>query len=128
MRLLLDTHLLLWASRDHEQLSGFARSLIMSEDNSLAFSVVSLWEIAIKRGLGRADFTLDPRLLRRMAIDNGYQELSIIAEHVVMVDGLPPIHQDPFDRLLVAQAMVEGFTLLTADRKISEYPGPIRRV
>jgi PIN domain nuclease of toxin-antitoxin system len=87
-----------------------------------------VWEVAIKRGLGRSDFQADPRLLRRGLLDNGYTELPILSDHVVAVDSLPPIHKDPFDRLLVAQATVEGITLLTSDSLVAEYPGPVRLV
>lgn len=128
MKLLLDTHLLLWAANDSPELSDVARRLIADADNDLAFSAASLWEIAIKNGLGREDFQVDPRVLRRALLDNGYQELAITSEHAVAVDGLPPLHKDPFDRMLIAQATVEGVTLLTADKRIGEYPGPIRTV
>jgi PIN domain nuclease of toxin-antitoxin system len=80
------------------------------------FSAASLWEVAIKRGLGRDDFQVDPRLLRRGLRDNGYSELAITSEHAIAIDLLPPIHQDPFDRILVAQSTVEGITLLTTDQ------------
>jgi PIN domain nuclease of toxin-antitoxin system len=96
--------------------------------NQLTFSAASFWEIAIKRGLGRSDFRVDPRLLRRGLLDNGYTELLIGSDHALAMDGLPPLHKDPFDRILIAQAMVEGITLLTADALIAQYPGPIRRV
>jgi PIN domain nuclease of toxin-antitoxin system len=84
--------------------------------------------VAIKRGLGREDFKVDARLLRRGLLDNGYSELAISSDHVVATENLPPIHQDPFDRILVAQATVEGVTLLTIDSQVSQYPGPIRTV
>ena len=126
MKLLLDTHLLLWAAGEPDKLSPAARSLIEDENNDLLFSAASLWEVAIKAGLGREDFTLDPRLLRRGLLDNGYGELPITGEHAVAVAGLPPIHKDPFDRLLVAQSEVEGITLLTGDEILARYPGPIR--
>jgi PIN domain nuclease of toxin-antitoxin system len=90
--------------------------------------VVLRLEVAIKRGLGRADFKVDVRLLRRGLLDNGYGELPIISDHVVATESLPPIHKDPFDRILVAQATVEGITLLTIDSLVSQYPGPIRTV
>ena len=90
------------------------------------FSAVSLWEVAIKRGLGRADFQVDPRVLRRGLLENDYVELAVTGAHAVAVDLLPPIHKDPFDRLLIAQAGVEGLTLVTADRTVARYPGPIR--
>lgn len=128
MKILLDTHLLLWAAGEPEKLPPAALAEIENADNDLLFSAASLWEVAIKRGLGRADFTVDPRLLRRGLIDNGYHELPITSEHAVAVDGLPPIHKDPFDRLLVAQSIVEGITLLTVDELVARYPAPIRRM
>ena len=80
-------------------------------------------------GLGCNDFQADPRLLRRGLLDNGYAlELPILSDHVVAIESLPPIHKDPFDRLLVAQATVEGITLLTADSVVAEYPGPVQMV
>jgi PIN domain nuclease of toxin-antitoxin system len=82
----------------------------------------------IKRGLGRDDFKVDPRLLRRGLLDNGYSELPISSEHVVAIDTLPPIHKDPFDRVLIAQALVEGITLLTTDGVVASYPAPVRSV
>ncbi len=128
MKLLLDTRLLLWAAGEPRRLSKQARALIDSPGNELLFSAASLWEVVIKRGLGREDFKVDPRLLRRGLLDNGYSELPIMSDHVVAIDGLPPIHKDPFDRILVAQATVEGITLLTIDSLVSQYPGPIRTV
>lgn len=128
MKLLLDTHLLLWAAGEPQRLSKQARALIDDPDNELLFSGASLWEVVIKRGLGREDFKVDARLLRRGLLDNGYSELPIISDHVVTTESLPPIHKDPFDRVLVAQATVEGVTLLTIDSLVSQYPGPIRTV
>lgn len=128
MKLLLDTHLLLWAAGVPQRLSKQARVLIDDSNNELLFSAASLWELAIKRGLGREDFKVDARLLRRGLLDNGYTEMPIVSNHVVATESLPPIHKDPFDRLLVAQATVEGVTLLTTDSVVSEYPGPIRKV
>lgn len=128
MKLLLDTHLLLWAAGMPGHLSTDAVALIEDAENELFFSAASLWEIAIKHGLGREDFKVDARLLRRGLLDNGYSELPIGSEHAVAIDSLPPIHKDPFDRILVAQATVEGITLLTADETVARYPGPVRRV
>jgi PIN domain nuclease of toxin-antitoxin system len=128
MKFLLDTHLLLWAAGEPSRLSKRARTLIDNPENELLFSAASLWEVAIKRGLGRDDFKVDTRLLRRGLLDNGYSELPIISDHVVAIDSLPLIHKDPFDRILVAQATVEGVTLLTTDSLASQYPGPIRTV
>jgi PIN domain nuclease of toxin-antitoxin system len=128
VKLLLDTHLLLWAANEPKRLPKAARVLIEDLENELLFSAASLWEITIKRSLGREDFRVDARVLRRGLLDNGYIELPITSEHAVNVDHLPPIHKDPFDRILVAQATVEGITLLTDDRKLVDYPGPIRKV
>ena len=128
MKLLLDTHLLLWAAGPCERLSEVARAMIESPDNELFFSAASLWEIAIKRGLGRDDFQVDTRSLRRALLDNGYHELPITSAHAVAIDVLPSLHKDPFDRLLLAQAMVEGITLLSADAGVAQYPGPVRKV
>jgi PIN domain nuclease of toxin-antitoxin system len=128
MKLLLDTHLLLWAAGEPQRLSKRARTLMGNPDNELLFSAASLWEVAIKRGLGRKDFEVDARLLRRGLLDNGYSELPIVSDHVVATESLPLLHKDPFDRILVAQATVEGVTLLTIDSLVSQYPGPIRTV
>ena len=128
MKLLVDTHLLLWAAGEPSRLSRTARSLLDDSDHELLFSVASLWEISIKRALGRKDFSVDPRLLRRGLLDNGYGELPIVSDHVVSLESFPAIHKDPFDRVLVAQAMVEGVTLLTTDSLLTEYPGSIRVV
>jgi PIN domain nuclease of toxin-antitoxin system len=128
MKLLLDTHLLLWAAGDPDHLSAAARALIGAPENELWFSAASVWEITIKHGLGREDFQVNPRLLRRGLLDNGYRELPVGSEHAVAIDSLPPLHKDPFDRLLVAQAMVEGITLLTADAWVAQYPGPVQKV
>lgn len=128
MKLLLDTHLLLWAAGEPGKLSKAARALIDGPENELFFSAASLWEIVIKRGLGREDFKVDARLLRRGLLDNGYSELPIASDHAVALETLPPLHKDPFDRILVAQAQVEGITLLTADPQVAQYPGPVREV
>lgn len=128
MKLLLDTHLLLWAAGQPDRLSKTARDLIEAKGSELIFSTASLWEIVIKRGLGREDFKVDARLLRRGLLDNGYTELPIASEHVVAIDTLPPLHKDPFDRVLVAQALVEGIILLTTDEVVACYPAPVRAV
>ncbi len=101
-----------------------ARELIEAVDNELLFSTASLWEIVIKRGWGREDFQVDARLLRRGLLDNGYIELPIGSEHVAAIDTLPPLHKDPFDRVLIAQALVAGVTLLTTDETVARYPAP----
>ncbi|KRB29998.1 twitching motility protein PilT [Mesorhizobium sp. Root695] len=128
MKLLLDTHLLLWAAGEPDRLPLAALAEIENPENELLFSPASLWEIAIKRGLGRDDFQVDPRLLRRGLFDNGYHDLPITSEHALAIDGLPAIHKDPFDRILIAQATVEGIALLTMDDLVARYPGPIRKL
>ncbi|GHU37970.1 twitching motility protein PilT [Betaproteobacteria bacterium] len=128
MKFLLDTHLLIWAVTEDQRLPVRAFELITDIQNEIFFSVLSLWEIAIKRGQHRADFLYEPRRVRRALLDNGYQELPILSHHVVDIDNLPPIHKDPFDRLLVAQAMAGGITLLTADATVAQYPGPVQQV
>lgn len=128
MKLLLDTQLLLWAAGQPERLSARAKRQLNDPENALLFSAASLWEITIKTSLGRDDFRVEPRVLRRGLLDNGYVELAITSEHAVNVDALPPLHKDPFDRLLLAQALVEGITLLTADAQLARYRGPVRKV
>lgn len=128
MKLLLDTHLLLWAAGQPEKLSIMARSFIENPANELLFSAASIWEVAIKRGLKREDFHADPHVLRRGLLDNGYSELPITSAHAAAIDSLPPLHKDPFDRILIAQSTIEGFTLLTVDQLVSQYDGAIRLV
>ena len=134
MKLLLDTHLLIWSAIGDETVDSLgimpsaAAKLIDNPENTLFFSVASLWEVAIKSALRRPEFRVDPRELRRNLLGAGYQELAISGEHAVQVAGLAPLHKDPFDRLLIAQAMVENIVLLTCDRAIARYPGPIRKV
>ena len=128
MKVLLDTHVLLWAAGVQARLPQEARELIEDPDTELVFSAASLWEVAIKSGLGRDDFRVDARLLRRGLLENGYTELAVTGSHAVAVDSLPPLHKDPVDRMLVAQAQVEGFLLLTADPAVASYGGSIRMV
>ena len=103
-------------------------NLLQDPENHLLFSAASMWEIAIKRGLGRNDFRVEPAVLKRGLVENGYSELAITSTHVMAVSHLPGIHKDPFDRVLVAQAMTEEVLLLTADDVVAKYPGPIRRI
>lgn len=129
MKLLLDTHLLLWAAADHPALPAEARCAIEEGPSTLYFSVASLWEIVIKRSLGRDDFQVDARVLRRGLRDAGYEELSVEAAHVLEVASLPPLHRDPFDRLLIGQAIAEGIVLWTHDEQIRRYDfAPVRYV
>ena len=127
MKLLLDTQLLLWAASEPARLKAATRRLLEDPRHELLFSAASIWEVSIKASLGRSDFDADPRVLRRGLLDNGYAELPITGAHAAAVLDLPPHHRDPFDRLLVAQAQVEGITMLTANATVARYPGPIRR-
>ena len=128
MKLLLDSHLLIWSALVTRPLPEKTKRLLSDPENDLMFSSASVWEITIKAGLGKRDFQIDPRVLRRNLFDNGYEELPLTSEHSIALLNLPPIHKDPFDRILIAQAMVEGITLLTVDATVAEYPGPIRKI
>ena len=128
MNLLIDTHLILWAAGEPHKLSKKARRLLEDPASKLWFSAASLWEVAIKSSLGRGDFRVEPRRLRRGLIDNGWHEHAVTSEHAVATLDLPTIHTDPFDRVLVAQALVEGLMLLTSDAVVARYPGKVRKV
>lgn len=128
MKFLVDTHLLLWAAGQPERLPAVARELLNNKTHDFFFSAVSFWEIAIKSNLGRPDFRVDLRQLRRGLLENNYVEMPVISEHALDIDSLPPLHKDPFDRMLLAQAKGEGMTLLTGDAVLAGYPGPIRKV
>lgn len=128
MNLLLDTHVLLWAAGEPERLSPQAHELIGAHENVPWFSAASIWEVAIKSGLGRPDFRVDAHLLRRGLIENGYRELAITSQHAAAISHLPDVHKDPFDRMLVAQAETEGLLLVTVDPMVLRYPGPIQGV
>jgi PIN domain nuclease of toxin-antitoxin system len=125
MKLLLDTHLLLWAAAEPNRLPPSARKLINDPANELVFSAASLWEIAIKSGLGRHDFRVHPGLLRRGLLENCYSELPITSEHALGLESLPSIHKD-LDRILISQANVEGIPLLTVDPLVGQYGGLVR--
>lgn len=126
--ILLDTHLLLWAAAGGEQLSAGVIQRLEDDNTQPLFSAASIWEVVIKTGLGRKDFNVDAALLRRGLLDNGYQELPITSAHTLAVGRLPDLHRDPFDRILAAQANEEGIELLTADKTLATYPGPITLV
>jgi PIN domain nuclease of toxin-antitoxin system len=128
MNLLLDTHLLIWVAENSSRLSPKARNLVGDFENQLFFSIVSIWEIAIKSNLGRADFEANPKVLRSLLLDNGYLELPIAIHHIVTLDSLPLRHKDPFDRMIIAQAKTESLILLTSDAVMAEYGGDIIKV
>lgn len=128
MILLPDTHLILWAFDAPERMPADATALIADFQNRVYFSAATIWEVAIKSALNKPGFDVDPGTLREGLLNNGYIELPITSAHAAAVRNLPPVHKDPFDRILVAQATLEGITLLTTDRKVAKYPGPIRKV
>ena len=128
MNLLLDTHILLWAGARDEMMTPRADRLIKDPGNGLWFSVASLWEVAIKRALDRPDFRTDPGVLRAGLAANGYAELPVEGRHVLSLMTLPALHRDPFDRILIAQAMAEGMALVTVDSHVAAYGGPVMAV
>jgi PIN domain nuclease of toxin-antitoxin system len=128
VKLLIDTHLFLWAALNDRRFPRAAAKAFINPANELYISSASIWEVTIKSSRGDRGFLVDPRVIRRDLLDNGYIELPITSEHTLAVYDLPPIHKDPFDRILIAQATVEGITLLTSDRQVAKYPGPIRKV
>ena len=123
MRVLVDTHLLLWAMASPRRLPKEARALILDATNEVFFSAASVWEVAIKSALSRRNFKANPTMLVRALVQSGFSELSVTAAHAARVTGLPTLHRDPFDRLLVAQSLVEPMTLLTNDAVLVGY-GP----
>ncbi len=128
MNLLLDTHILLWLALNDDLMSAEADALVKDLDNTLWFSAASLWEVSIKNSLNRPDFRVDPGALRAGLVNNGYRELAVEGRHCLLLGTLPPIHGDPFDRMLLSQAIAEGLQLVTADQKLAAYEGPILKV
>lgn len=126
MLLLLDTHLLVWAVHRSERLPRAARDAIADASNTPVFSSASVWEVAVKTARGRESFRVDAAELRGGLLASGYREVAVTGEHAVAVGRLPPLHKDPFDRLLIAQAQVERATLLTADPGMAPYGKPVR--
>jgi PIN domain nuclease of toxin-antitoxin system len=125
---LIDTHLLLWAAFQSVRLPDAAHAIMMEPRHQLWFSAASIWEVSIKRALNRPDFRVDPGVLRAGLLSNGYQELPIESRHCLALSALPALHSDPFDRLLLAQAITEGLIFLTADNALAAYGGPVERV
>lgn len=128
MTYLLDTHLLLWVTGAQDRLSSQARTLLSDLAAAPVFSTASIWEVVIKKALGRKDFSVEPSRLRDDLMENGYDELEVRSEHVLEVAALPLIHKDPFDRMLIAQARVEGITLLTGDANVVRYGDPVKLI
>jgi PIN domain nuclease of toxin-antitoxin system len=128
MKLLLDTHILLWAAGQPEKLPKSTRNMLLDNRNTLFFSAANIWEIVIKKGIGRDDFKVDPERMRKMLVLNDYKELAITTEHVLRESALPPLHKDPFDRILIAQARSEGMLLMTVDASVIAYGEGIQAV
>jgi PIN domain nuclease of toxin-antitoxin system len=128
VKCLLDTHILVWAASSPDRLSDKALEVLSSEHNDLIFSVASIWELTIKARLGRPDFKVDAALLQRGLIEAGYSELPISGLHALAVADLKGMHRDPFDQMLLAQAHVEGMTLVTSDRVLATQEGSIMAV
>jgi PIN domain nuclease of toxin-antitoxin system len=128
MRLLLDTHLLLWSIASSRKLPKEARALLEDTENEVFYSTASLWEIAIKSALRRSDFRVDVGALYAALPEAGIAELPIRGVHAVALTTLPDIHRDPFDRMLVCQARTEPLVLLTNDEVLARYPAPVRLV
>jgi PIN domain nuclease of toxin-antitoxin system len=128
LNLLLDTHIALWAVTDSPRLPPKARELIASSDNTVWISAAGIWEIAIKHALGRGDMPVSGQEARDWFLQSGYRLLPIKAEHAVAVEDLPAHHNDPFDRILIAQALVEPMRLLTHDPLVALYGEGIIKV
>ena len=126
MRLLLDTHILLWAAADRDRVPAPVADLMLDPSNSLHFSPASLWEVGIKR-LKFPGFHVHPHDLAQHLLANSYVELPITARHAIATADLPTLHNDPFDRIMIAQAIVEQIVLITVDKMVGRYPGPIQR-
>lgn len=126
MKVLLDTSTFLWWVTDSDRLSDHARNVIGDGANEIWFSAVSSWEIVIKAGLGRVTLPEDPeQFLPKQCAANAFQVLSIHMRHTLRVATLPPIHRDPFDRLLIAQALTENLTILSSDTSLKGYPARV---
>ena len=127
-RLLVDTQLLLWNVYGSRKLPAKVARLFRDGRHEFFYSAASLWEIAIKSARGREDFTVDAAAVKGALDENGFHELPVRAEHAIAVSALPPIHGDPFDRMLVAQARSEAMALVTSDQRLADYPGAIEVV
>ncbi|MBE9578879.1 type II toxin-antitoxin system VapC family toxin [Moraxella sp. K127] len=122
MMYLLDTHIVIWLAQEPQKLDERLKALLLNKNVKVYFSTVNLWEVAIKKALGKAGFDVDVKLLYQHLIENQYLELPVLSGHCLLVQDLPLYHKDPFDRLIIAQAMSENFTLITEDTIIPQYP------
>jgi PIN domain nuclease of toxin-antitoxin system len=128
MRMLVDTHLLLWAAASSRRLPQAARRLIEDPSNEVHFSAASLWEIVTKTALRKRDFKVDVALLRRALAEMGFSELQVSGAHAERLASLPLLRRDPFDRMLVAQSLAEPLVLLTNDELLADYGDVVRVV
>lgn len=128
MRLLLDTQIMLWALTGSSRLRAVARDLIADPANDIYLSTASIWEIAIKHALGRGDMPVSGARAAELCAAAGYRELPVTWQHAAMVETLPPLHADPFDRILVAQAMAEPMRLLSRDAAVAGYGAMVMAV
>lgn len=124
-RFLVDTQLLLWNALGSQRLPARVGRLFRDGRHEFFASVASLWEVAIKSSQGKKGFAVSAVSLRENLIDNGFHELPVTGAHAVAIDRLPQLHGDPFDRLIVAQALVEPMVLITTDARLGAYPGTI---
>jgi PIN domain nuclease of toxin-antitoxin system len=125
---LIDTHVIIWLAIRSPRLDQKTQELLADRKNDVYFSAISIFEIAVKQQLSKTDFNVEASTIRRLLVEKDYIELVVNGLHASFVGTMPLIHRDPFDRLLVAQANVEGMTLITADERIAQYPGPILKI
>lgn len=128
MRLLVDTHVLLWALGQSSRLSPSVKERLASPENEVLFSAASIWEIAIKCQIGKLHLPIGINELARSAVEMGFTEIPVSSSHAAGVQELPPLHRDPFDRLLVSQAIIEPARLMTADRFLLGYSGLVELI
>lgn len=128
MRVLVDTHMLVWLSAATERLPGRARAIIEDPANEIFFSAASIWELTVKHALGKAEIPIHPRILYNALAENDFPEIAMTSLHGLTAGSLPPIHKDPFDRMLIAQSMIEGCLLLTSDKMLARYDAPVQLI
>jgi PIN domain nuclease of toxin-antitoxin system len=128
MKVLLDSHLLVWSAAQTTKLPAETRVFLEDQNNMLFFSSASIWELSVKHALGKGDIPVHPRVLHHALQKQDFHELPLTSQHAFVLETLPLIHKDPFDRILIAQATCEGMLLLTSDETVAKYQGPIRLV
>lgn len=122
-RYFLDTHTFIWAHTDEHRLSAKARRIVSNAENSITLSVISVWEIAVKYALGKLPLPEPPeQFIAKIVAESGYEVLPLKLNHALRAASLPSLHRDPFDRMLVCQALAENGQIITADEQIQQYP------